>query len=75
LDWTLLKGYIYFFAIAISAILLMWYIYHLYANRARSAHYEEYSNLVLNDGLDDQPLEPRDDRADESPKNQTKDKE
>jgi cbb3-type cytochrome c oxidase CcoQ subunit len=63
LDWTLVKGYIYFFAIAISAILLIWYIYYLYVNKARSAHYEEYSNLVLNDSLEDKPLEPREDRA------------
>jgi cytochrome c oxidase cbb3-type subunit 4 len=73
LDWTLLKGYTYFFAIAISAILLMWYIYYLYINKARRERYEEYSKLVLNDGLDDEPVEPREDRA-ENPKDQTKDK-
>jgi cbb3-type cytochrome c oxidase CcoQ subunit len=72
-DWTLIRDYSNFFAIAICAILLAWYIIYLYANKTRSAHYEEYSNLVLNDGLDDKPFEPRDDRA-ESPKNQTKDK-
>jgi cytochrome c oxidase cbb3-type subunit 4 len=72
LNWTLLKGYTYFFAIAISAILLMWYIYYLYINKARREHYEEYSKLVLNDGLDDEPVEPREDRA-ENPKDQTKD--
>ncbi|MDR2151793.1 MAG: CcoQ/FixQ family Cbb3-type cytochrome c oxidase assembly chaperone [Helicobacteraceae bacterium] len=73
MDWTLLKGYTYFFAIAISAILLMWYIYYLYINKARRERYEEYSKLVLNDGLDDEPVEPREDRA-ENPKDQTKDK-
>jgi cbb3-type cytochrome c oxidase CcoQ subunit len=71
-DWKLLQGYTYFFAIAISALLLVWYIYYLYINRARSAHYEEYSNLVLKDELDDEPLEPREDRA-QTRINQTKD--
>jgi cytochrome c oxidase cbb3-type subunit 4 len=73
LNWTLFKGYTYFFAIAISAILLVWYIYYLYINKARRDRYEEYSNLVLNDGLDDEPLEPREDRAISS-EEQTKDK-
>ncbi|MDR2033177.1 MAG: CcoQ/FixQ family Cbb3-type cytochrome c oxidase assembly chaperone [Helicobacteraceae bacterium] len=63
MDWTLFRGFIYFFVLAVGCVWLVSYICYLYANKARSAHYEEYSNLVLNDSLDDKPLEAREDRA------------
>ncbi|GHV04203.1 hypothetical protein AGMMS50229_05070 [Campylobacterota bacterium] len=57
MDWIVIKGYTYFFVMFIATILLVWYIWYLYINKARREHYEEYSDLVLKDGLDDAPLE------------------
>lgn len=59
MDFVVIKGYIYFFMMMIASILMVWYIWYLYSNKDRSKKYEEYSNLVLNDSLEDTPLEAR----------------
>ncbi|MDR0747818.1 MAG: cbb3-type cytochrome c oxidase subunit 3 [Helicobacteraceae bacterium] len=65
MDYMVIKGYIYFFVMAVSTVLLVWYIVHMYSNRERSKHYEGYSNLVLNDTLDDTPFEANNSKKDE----------
>ncbi|MGE4294857.1 MAG: CcoQ/FixQ family Cbb3-type cytochrome c oxidase assembly chaperone [Campylobacterales bacterium] len=72
MDFVVVKGYIYFFMMAGAAIMMIWYIWHLYSNRERSSQYEEYSNLVLHDELEDTPVEARENR-DKNPKAAKKD--
>lgn len=72
MDFVVIKGYIYFFMMAIAAILMVWYIWYLYSNKERSNQYEEYSNLALHDELDDVPLEAREKKG-TNPKSSKKD--
>jgi cbb3-type cytochrome c oxidase CcoQ subunit len=52
-------GYIYFFVVVLFTILMAGYIWYLHGNKERSARYENYSNIVLNDSLGDMPVEAR----------------
>ena len=53
-----IQAYFYFGTTAILVYLLYAYLYHLYtAKKKDGTDYEVYSNLVLNDGLDDALVE------------------
>ena len=62
------QGYLYFGATAAFAIGLYWYIVHLYKGKARGMDYEKYSDLALNDSLDDEILEAKDEKKNSSEK-------
>ncbi len=53
-----LQAYGYAFASVIFALILYGYMYHLYTSKKRGGKdYEKYSNIALNDSLDDTPVE------------------
>jgi cytochrome c oxidase cbb3-type subunit 4 len=51
------QGYLYFGATIVFVIGLYWYIVYLYRGKERGVDYEKYSDLALNDSLDDEILE------------------
>ncbi len=53
-----LQAYGYAFASVFFALILYGYVYHLYTSKKKGGtDYEKYSNMALNDGLDDTPIE------------------
>ena len=53
-----LQAYGYAFASVFFALILYGYIYHLYTSKKKGGtDYEKYSNMALNDALDDTPVE------------------
>ncbi|GHV59856.1 hypothetical protein FACS1894103_4110 [Campylobacterota bacterium] len=74
MDLMVIKGYIYFFVMAVAAVLMVLYIWHLYSNKKRSEHYEGYSNVVLQDDLGTAPFEARENDGAPSPQAVKKDK-
>ena len=55
-----LQAYGYIFFIVFLAVVLYGYIYHLYhTEKTGKRNYEKYSDLVLNDNLNDNVLEAR----------------
>jgi cytochrome c oxidase cbb3-type subunit 4 len=53
-----LQAYGYAFASVVFAIILYWYMYHLYTSKKKGGKdYEKYSNMALNDRIDDSPVE------------------
>ena len=55
-----LTAYGYFFVIIFLVVVTYSYIYHLYTKRkdASGVDYENYSNMALNDDIDDTPVKP-----------------
>jgi cytochrome c oxidase cbb3-type subunit 4 len=55
-----LQAYSYFALTIILVVILYAYIYHLYTKRkdADGHDYEDYSNIALNDDIDDTPVSP-----------------
>jgi cytochrome c oxidase cbb3-type subunit 4 len=51
------QGYAYFGMTVVFAVGLYWYIVYLYKGKERGVDYEKYSDLALNDNLDDEILE------------------
>ena len=52
------QGYLYFFITVALTILLYWYAYHLWTSKKKgNVDYERYSNLVLDDAINDTPVE------------------
>jgi len=51
------QGYAYFFTTVAFVVGLYWYIVYLYKGKDRGVDYEKYSDLALNDNLDDEILE------------------
>jgi cytochrome c oxidase cbb3-type subunit 4 len=55
-----LQGYGYMSFTVILAVIMYSYLYHLYrAEKKGTRNYEQYSNLVLHDNIDDAPIESR----------------
>ena len=74
MDLMVVKGYIYFFVMAVAAVMMVSYIWYLYSNKKRSSQYEEYSNVVLQDALGTEPFEARENDGATSPQAVKKDK-
>jgi len=57
-DINTFSAYAYFGLTVFLVVVLYGYIYHLYTKRksADGIDYEEYSNMALNDDLDDTPV-------------------
>lgn len=54
------QGYGYMSFTVILAVIMYSYLYHLYrAEKKGTRNYEQYSNLVLHDNIDDAPIESR----------------
>jgi len=62
------QGYLYFGMTVVFVIGLYWYIVYLYKGKDRGMDYEKYSDLALNDSLDDEILEATDDKKKSSNK-------
>ena len=73
MDINLFVGWNYIVMMGAAAIMLVWYIWYLHGNKERSAYYEEHSNIVLHDSLDDAPLEGDENARDEKPSTTKKD--
>ena len=60
MDIAQLQAYGYFGLTTLLVVALYGYIYHLYSKRksADGHDYEEYSNIALNDDIDDTPVSP-----------------
>ena len=58
MDINTFSAYAYFGLTVFMVVVLYAYIYHLYTKRksADGIDYEEYSNMALNDDLDDTPV-------------------
>ncbi|WP_373035540.1 cytochrome c oxidase, cbb3-type, CcoQ subunit [Sulfurimonas sp.] len=58
MDIAQLQAYGYFTLVLILVIVLYGYIYHLYTKKkdADGVDYEQYSNMALNDDVDDTPV-------------------
>ena len=58
MDIAQLQAYGYFTLVLFLVIALYGYIYHLYTKRkdANGVDYEQYSNMALNDDVDDTPV-------------------
>ena len=58
MDIAQLQAYGYFTLVLLLVIGLYGYIYHLYTKRkdANGVDYEKYSNMALNDDVDDTPV-------------------
>ena len=58
MDIAQLQAYGYFTLVLLLVIGLYGYIYHLYTKRkdADGVDYEKYSNMALNDDVDDTPV-------------------
>jgi len=56
------QGYLYFGMTVVFVIGLYWYIVYLYKGKERGVDYEKYSDLALNDSLDDEILEATDEK-------------
>lgn len=53
-----LQAYVYFAGTVLLTVLMCAYFYHLYTAKKREGKdYEEYSNLALNDRIDDALVE------------------
>ena len=53
-----LQAYGYAFASVFFAVILYGYMYHLYTSKKKGGKdYEKYSNMALNDSLEDSPVE------------------
>lgn len=64
-----LQGYGYAFFTVFLVLILYGYIYHLYkSEKTGRRNYEKYSDIALNDNIDDSPVEKIE------PENQEKDK-
>lgn len=58
MDIATIQAYAYFFFVAILAIGLYAYIYHLYtAKKKGTRDYEKYSDIALNDEITDKPVD------------------
>jgi cytochrome c oxidase cbb3-type subunit 4 len=57
-DIAQLQAYGYFTLVLLLVIVLYGYIYHLYTKRkdVDGVDYEQYSNMALNDDVDDTPV-------------------
>jgi cytochrome c oxidase cbb3-type subunit 4 len=51
------QAYAYFIMTVVFVVGLYWYIIYLYKGKERGVDYEKYSDLALNDNLDDEILE------------------
>jgi cytochrome c oxidase cbb3-type subunit 4 len=60
------QGYLYFGMTVVFVIGLYWYIVYLYKGKERGVDYEKYSDLALNDSLDDEILEATDEKKKDS---------
>jgi len=49
----LYQGYFYLFGTILLVLMMYGYIWYLYTGKKRGVDYEKYSNLALNDELDD----------------------
>lgn len=58
MDIAQLQAYGYFTLVLLLVIVLYGYIYHLYTKRkdVDGVDYEQYSNMALNDDVDDTPV-------------------
>ena len=64
-----LQAYGYFFFTVFLVVILYAYILHLYrAEKKGTRNYEKYGNLALNDELSDAPVEPNEERVEDSEK-------
>ena len=58
MDIAKFQAYGYFFLVAILAIGLYMYIYHIYSSQKKGIRdYEKYSDIALNDEVTDKPVE------------------
>lgn len=66
MDITEIQGYAYFFLTVFLVVGLYGYIYHLYKNKKDESgtDYEEYSNMALNDDIEDTPVKSVSDKKD-----------
>jgi len=61
-DWGQFQAYGYFALTALMVLSLYGYIYHLYKDQQSGRRdYEKYSRMALDDELDDNPVEPKND--------------
>jgi cytochrome c oxidase cbb3-type subunit 4 len=60
------QGYLYFGMTVVFVVGLYWYIVYLYKGKERGVDYEKYSDLALNDSLDDEILEATDEKKKDS---------
>jgi cytochrome c oxidase cbb3-type subunit 4 len=66
-ELRVIQGYAYFFSITVLAIGLYVYIWYLYTGKKkRGVDYEKFSNLALNDALDDEIIESVDSKKTEN---------
>lgn len=62
MDWGQFQAYGYFALTALMVLSLYGYIYHLYKDQQSGRRdYEKYSRMALDDELDDNPVEPKND--------------
>jgi cytochrome c oxidase cbb3-type subunit 4 len=58
------QAYGYFFLTVFLAVVLYGYIYHLYkSEKTGRRDYEKYANMALNDEIDDEPVEKKEQEA------------
>jgi len=61
-DIGTLQAYAYFLLTVGMVVMLYWYIYYVHTGKKRGEDYERFSNLALNDGLDDEIVEEREEK-------------
>ncbi|WP_439645583.1 cytochrome c oxidase, cbb3-type, CcoQ subunit [Sulfurospirillum arsenophilum] len=55
-----IQAYAYVVATVFLVVMMYSYLYHLYrAEKKGTRNYEQYSNIALNDKIDDAPIETR----------------
>ncbi len=65
-----LQAYAYFFFTVFLTVILYAYILHLYrAEKKGTRNYEKYGKLALDDELDSKPVEPNENRTEETKEN------
>lgn len=62
MDIGTLQAYTYFIVTILLVVMLYWYIYYVHTGKKRGVDYEKYSNLALNDSLNDDTIEKREDQ-------------
>lgn len=62
-----IQGYVYFIMTVVFVVGLYAYIVYLYKGKNRGTDYEKYSDLALNDKLDDEIVEAKDEKGTSRP--------
>jgi len=65
-----LQAYAYFFFTVFLTVILYAYILHLYrAEKKGTRNYEQYGKLALDDEIESSPIEPNENRTEETKEN------